>query len=130
VSEAFGNIARVPLRYTTPKGTFKEQIALHCSSFVRGGVQLGLQIALSSTDSLILPAGFDDRAKLVGQRYAVKIRLLADDLARLPTPVNTATEVVRQIDHEQADISRARDCFNNCRASHGRIVSGLFLSSV
>ncbi|RYP56080.1 hypothetical protein DL771_012143 [Monosporascus sp. 5C6A] len=121
LEEAFGDQFNIPLSYETPKGSFRQECALHCYKLVRGGQELDLSIALSSSDSVVLPMSLHMGMKEIGLKYLPRIKLLADDLPKLPNLTPYAMEAAKRIHPGQADIIGALDAFNNCKAEHGAI---------
>ncbi|KAK5655560.1 hypothetical protein OQA88_5491 [Cercophora sp. LCS_1] len=124
LAEAFGDIDSVPLQYQTPSGIFDENIALHFSAFVQGGGKIGPQLAFSSVSSLLIAAPSHKRhtpGATIAPRYSISIGLLASDFERLPNQIVGPAEALIPINLARADINKARDCFANCRATHGRI---------
>ena len=112
MANASGDISNVPLRYQTSKGIFDEEIALHFSHFVRKAGRTGPKIALSSVSSLLIQA----------HRHSINVGLFAEDFAKLPNSSSIPLGALMRINSDRADIQKARDCFEYCKAKHGRIV--------
>jgi hypothetical protein len=93
LAECFGGELHVPISYETPKGSFRQQVALHFWRLTSGSDGVGFDIALSSADTVMMPMHHHWDLKQIGLRHAPLIRLLHDELDSLPSRPHMAAEV-------------------------------------